>query len=393
MLWLEFNRGRTGAMEHLVPWLTLKSVAGIGDLLFYRLIAQFGSPDKVLAASYEALALVQGMSPRLARAIGRHRTPDCVLRDLDRCSNKGFQVITQQDQRYPALLLEIADPPPVLYCYGHLDGADCHIAVVGSRKATAYGQTSAKRLCRDLAARGISIVSGMARGIDTAAHLGALEGGGRTVAVLGSGLEQVYPPENLRLFHRIAEHGAVITEFDLDAEPLPHHFPRRNRIISGMALGTVVVEAAKRSGSLITARLAAEQGREVYAVPGSIHAPTAQGTHDLIRQGAKLAANADDIIEEVAARMQKPADKPAEPGGNDTGRTFPAGPALSDEEARLLEAIGPYPVHIDELARQCRQDMGRLTALLLQLELKGAIDQEPGKFFQAKPLETLNRVK
>jgi DNA processing protein len=378
-------------MEPLVPWLTLRSVPGIGNLLFNRLVRHFGSPDHVLNASSEALAAVEGLSPRLVRAITRHETPERVFHDLKRCEQKGFQVIPQQDPRYPVLLLEIADPPPVLYCYGRLEGDDCHIAVVGSRKATAYGQTTTKSLCRDLAARGLSIVSGMARGIDTAAHLGSLEGGGRTIAVLGSGLERVYPPENLKLFHRIAEQGAVISEFDLEAEPLPHHFPQRNRVISGMSLGTVVVEAAKRSGSLITARLAAEQGREVFAVPGSIHAATSQGTHELIRQGAKLVAGAEDIIEEVAPQMAVRPDPSAGSERDQAADTRSGAIGLTNEEAKVLEAIGPYPVHVDELARRCHQDMNRLTAMLLQLELKGAVGQEPGKFFHAKPLERINR--
>lgn len=379
-------------MELLLPWLTLRSVPGIGNLLFNRLVRHFRSPDRVLTAPCEALAGVEGLTPPLARAISRHKTPEQVFNDLKRCEQKGFQIITQQDPRYPALLLEITDPPPVLYCYGRMEGDDCHIAVVGSRKATAYGQTTTKGLCRDLATRGLSIVSGMARGIDTAAHLGCLEGAGRTIAVLGSGLEKVYPPENLRLFHRIAKGGAVISEFDLDAEPLPHHFPLRNRIISGMSLGTVVVEAAKRSGSLITARLAAEQGREVFAVPGSIHAATSQGTHELIRQGAKLVAGAEDIIEEVAPHMAVVPD-PYRACEKDraTADTHSGAMDLTDEEAGVLEAIGPYPVHVDELARRCNKDMNRLTAMLLQLELKGAVGQEPGKFFHAKPLEKINR--
>jgi len=281
----------------------------------------------------------------------------------------------------------------VLYCYGDMVGSQCHIAMVGSRKATAYGKTTAKSLAQELAVRGISVVSGMARGIDTAAHLGALEGGGRTVAVLGSGLERVYPAENLKLFERIAENGAVISEFTLDSEPEPHHFPQRNRIISGMSLGTVVVEAAKRSGSLITARLAAEQGREVYAVPGSIHAATAQGTHNLIRQGAKLVENAEDIIEEVAPHMAGLEEQPQNSRENPTAAAQPEAFFLTAEEAGLLEAIGPYPVHIDELARRCNQDMGQLTAVLLQLELKGVIGQEPGKLFHTKPVEKINRAK
>ena len=184
----------------------------------------------------------------------------------------------------------------------------------------------------------------------------------------------------------------MISEFDLEAEPLPHHFPQRNRIISGMSLGTVVVEAARRSGSLITARLAAEQGREVFAVPGSIHAATSQGTHELIRQGAKLVADAEDIIEEVAPHIAVSPDPSRACERDQDAVDAPGGTmVLTDEEAGVLEAIGPYPVHVDELARRCHQDMNRLTAMLLQLELKGAVGQEPGKYFHAKPLEKINR--
>jgi len=380
-------------MEHTVPWLTLKSVPGIGNLLFNRLVRDIGSPQEVLHASAQRLGGVTGMTPRLVAAITRHVCPDWVYREIERSIKRGFKIITQQTPGYPALLLHIADPPPVLYCCGDLVGSQCYIAMVGSRKATAYGKTSAKSLARDLAARGVAVVSGMARGIDTAAHLGALEGGGRTVAVLGSGLERIYPAENLKLFDRIAENGAVVSEFSLDAEPEPHHFPQRNRIISGMSLGTVVVEAARRSGSLITARLAAEQGREVYAVPGSIHAATAQGTHNLIRQGAKLVENVEDIIEEVAPHMAGLEDQPQNPRGNGAAPAQPGAFSLTDEEAGLLKAIGPYPVHIDELARRCSQDMGQLAAVLLQLELKGVIGQEPGKLFHAKPLEKIKRAK
>lgn len=366
-------------MDHLVPWLTLQSVPGIGNLLFHRLVNHFGTPEKVLNAGVASLKGVDGISSRLAFAISSHRTPDRIFRDIEACRKKGFDIITQQDPAYPALLLQIPDPPPVLYCYGVLSGSACHIAVVGSRKATSYGKNSARHLCRGLASRGISVVSGMALGIDTSAHEGAIECGGQTVAVLGSGLERVYPAQNLKLFHRIADNGAVLSEFPLKTEPKAHHFPLRNRIISGMALGTVVVEAAQRSGSLITARLAAEQGREVYAVPGSIHAPTARGTHDLIKQGAKLVENELDIIEEVAPRIE--VETAAALTAEKRRPRTTAVPRLTKQESQLLEAIGPYPVHIDELARRCRQQMGALNAALLQLELKGAVNQEPGKFF------------
>lgn len=363
-------------MEHLVPWLTLKNVTGIGNLLFYRLVNHFGTPEKVLQASVASLKKVAGISPQMAGSIAGRHSPDWALKEIERCHSKGFHIITQQDARYPALLLEIPDPPPFLYCNGDLQKDACHIAVVGSRKATSYGKTCAKKLCRELGSKGISVVSGMARGIDTAAHIGALTGGGNTIAVLGSGLERIYPAENRKLFQRIADSGAVLSEFPLDAGPQAHHFPQRNRIISGMALGTVVVEAAIRSGSLITARLAAEQGREVFAVPGSIHAATARGTHDLIKQGAKLVETSDDIIEEVSPHIIKVTQSM-------TNRTASVAitSSLTELERQLLETIGPYPVHIDELARRCNQEMGTLTATLCQLELKGAINQEPGKFY------------
>lgn len=366
-------------MDHLLPWLTLKSVSGIGNLLFYRLVRHFGTPEKVLAASVSALQRVTGISPAMAATIKGHSTPDGVFKEIERCRAKGYRIITQQDPRYPALLAHIPDPPPVLYCYGNLSRDACHIAVVGSRKATGYGKTCAKRLCRELAAEGVSVISGMANGIDTAAHIGAIEGRGNTIAVLGSGLERIYPAANRKLFHDIAENGAVISEFGLHTEPKPHHFPQRNRIISGMALGTVVVEAANRSGSLITARLAAEQGREVFAVPGSIHAATARGTHDLIKQGAKLVENAQDIIEEVGPHIAL--NEIASTIASVRTQTAATALDLTGFEAQLLATIGPYPVHIDELARRCDREMGTLTATLCQLELKGAINQEPGKFF------------
>lgn len=366
-------------MEHLLPWLTLKSISGIGNLLFYRLVRHFGSPKNVLETSVSSLRQVPGISSAMAAAISGRPSPDWVFKEIERCREKGFHIVTQHDPRYPALLLNIPDPPPVLYCYGMLSSDMCHIAVVGSRKATGYGKNCARRLCIELASKGLSVVSGMANGIDTAAHIGTIEGLGNTIAVLGSGLEHIYPQSNRTLFHRIAKNGAVVSEFSLDTKPKPHYFPQRNRIISGMALGTVVVEADRKSGSLITAKLAAEQGREVFAVPGSILAATARGTHDLIKQGAKLIENAQDIIEEIGPHIalnELPAKNVAE-RTHTAAKTLP----LNELEAQLMEAIGPYPVHIDDLARRCRREIGTLTATLCQLELKGAISQEPGKFF------------
>jgi DNA processing protein len=370
-------------MDHLVQWLTLKSVPGIGNHLFTRLVAHFGSPKRVLEASQATLKRVNGISAALAASIAGHRPSDDIYAEIDRCDKMGWQIITQHDVNYPALLLHLHDPPPYLYCYGTLTGDVCHVSVVGSRKASSYGICCAKRLGKELAQCGVSVVSGMARGIDTAAHMGALGGDGKTIAVLGSGLDRVYPAANRKLFHRIAQNGAVLSEFALNAAPLGHHFPQRNRIISGMSLGTVVVEAAQRSGSLITAGLAAEQGREVFAVPGSIYAATARGTHNLIKQGAKLVESVQDILEEIAPRME----------GHRTSSKTPEEPTqapesitavLSTLEKQLLKALGPYPMHIDTLARQCRQEIGPLSAALCRLELQGAVIQEPGKFYLLK---------
>jgi len=358
-------------MNDIVPWLTLKSVPGVGNLLINRLIEIFESPEKVLKAPTGALTRVPGITPRIAEAIRRQRPPDAVMRDIDQVCKKGYTFVTCQDKDYPPLLRHIPDPPPLLYVYGRLSQLEYPLSVVGSRKATPYGRKTARSLCRQLAESGASIVSGMALGIDTAAHEGALEAGGVTVAVLGSGLNHIYPTQNRELFHRIAEHGAVMTEFAMDAIPDARHFPMRNRIISGMSLGTVVVEAARRSGSLITARLAAEQGREVFAVPGNIHSATARGTHDLIKQGAKLVETANDIIEEITPQLSAGREprQPRQPVG------------LSEREQRVFEAIGVDPVHIDDLARDLGQAMAPLTSILSQLELKGLICQEPGKHF------------
>lgn len=365
-------------MEHIIPWLTLQSVAGIGNLLFRRLIVHFGSAHAALTAEPKGYADIPGITPRLVDAIHRQKTPHWVQDTLELIKDKGYSIVTQNDPVYPALLLEIPDPPPILYVYGELWPDAANVAVVGSRKASSYGLTTAHGLCKGLAARGITVVSGMALGIDSAAHNGALAGGGRTIAVLGSGLENVYPQTNRTLFHRIAQNGAVITEFGLHAPPDAHHFPLRNRVISGISLGTVVVEAARRSGSLITARLAAEQGREVYAVPGNIHAATTQGTHVLIQQGAKLVGSVEDILAEIGHRIC------CDSKGRDENRQPESRGAqidLTPSERAVFDAVGAYAVHIDDLVRCLDMDASSLGAILIQLELKGIICREPGNHF------------
>jgi len=369
-------------VENILSWFVLKSVPGIGNHLFKRLIECFNSPENVFKASGKDFLEVKGITPRLITAIKHHKIPDPVKKDFDLVMKKGYKIVTMSDTDYPPLLLQIPDPPPFLYVFGRLKNSFKNIAVVGSRNATEYGISTTRRLCKDLALREMTIVSGMAIGIDSAAHQGALTGKGNTIAVLGSGLEIVYPAENRKLFHRIAEHGAVISEFPLLTEPEPHNFPIRNRIISGISLGTVVVEATKRSGSLITARLAAEQNREVFAIPGSIHSFKSTGTHTLIKQGAKLVEHAQDIMEELSYIIETPHEKD-KTGNEIMERTS----QLSSEESLVFEAIGAYPVHIDDLSRKLSMKPGKLSSILLQLELKGIVHQSPGKLFSREAME------
>jgi len=361
-------------MINLLPWFALKSVSGIGNHLFKRLIDHFKSPERIFQASEKELTSIDGVTSNLAFSILRHSIPDDIKPYIDLVKKKGYQIITMADPAYPPLLREIPDPPPFLYVCGHLESTINNIAVVGSRNATGYGITTTKRLCSALVSHGIAIVSGMARGIDTAAHEGALDGKGKTIAVLGSGFDQIYPAENKKLFYKISENGAVITELPLSAEPEPHHFPLRNRIISGISLGTVVVEATKKSGSLITARLAAEQNREVFAVPGSINSHKSTGTHTLIKQGAKLVENAIDIIEEFSYLF---------PGENKLKEDKANTPQskLSSEEYSIIQILEPYPLHIDDIMRKTSLGPGKLSSILLQLELLGIVQQTPGKFF------------
>jgi DNA processing protein len=368
--------------EKLFPWFALKSIPGIGNILYKRLINRFCSPENVFAASIEELCKIRGLSKKTAFTIKTYKFRDCLKKEIDDTIKSGFHLITFSDRDYPSLLRHIPDPPPYLYVSGKLMPESHNIAVVGSRHPTNYGISEAKRLSENLAARGFAIVSGMARGIDSAAHKGALSARGRTIAVLGSGLARIYPPENRKLFETISENGAVISEFSLQSPPEAHHFPVRNRIISGMALGTVVVEAAKKSGSLITARLAVEQNREVFAVPGSIQSYKSAGTNSLIKQGAKLVQHIEDIIEELSPQIQESLEPDCHNGYLDN-QVKPL-PDLSPDEQRVISHLEPYPIHIDELVRKTAMAPGRLLSILLKFELEGLAEQSPGKRFSLK---------
>ena len=364
-------------MESCLPWMILKNVPGIGNHLYKRLLERFETPERVFSATKDELLGVDGITSRLISNIYRRSTPDWIKKDLDLVQKKHYSIVTMANPAFPPLLHQIPDPPPFLYVFGTIDDIKDPIAVVGSRNATDYGIDTTHRLCSDLASLGMTIVSGMARGIDTAAHVGALSAKGKTVAVLGSGLERIYPRENRKLFYQIAENGAVISEFPLHEEPKALNFPQRNRIISGMSLGTVIVEAARKSGSLITARMAAEQGREVFAVPGSIQSFKSAGTHGLIKQGAKLVDYAGDIVEELSHLLSFKPDigrlNPAEKGS--------AQASLSPDEQAVLNTLEAYPIHIDDLIRKTSLDAGKLAGILLMLEIAGLVRQSPGKRF------------
>jgi len=286
---------------------------------------------------------------------------------------ENVKVITIKDAEYPVNLKEIHDPPAVLYVKGELKKEDkLSVAIVGSRHSSNYGRDTAERLATELAQLGITVISGMARGIDTAAHNGALNSKGRTIAVLGSGLANIYPPENKALFYKIAESGAVISEFPMTMPPLAANFPRRNRIISGLSLGTVIVEAAWKSGALITARCAYEQGREVFSVPGEVGRITAFGTNQLIKDGAKLVETAEDILEELAVPIKECITK--------RSKVLPAD--LKQEELKILRVLENGPMYVDKIAEESLISISGTSSALTCLEIKGLIKRLPGNVFE-----------
>jgi DNA processing protein len=354
-------------MEHY-HWFALKSVPLIGNVSFLRLISHFGSPERALAASARELAQVKGLSAAAAASLLSHDHHAFARAECERLAASGARVVDILSERYPKLLLEIPDPPPYLYLAGELTGSEPAVAIVGSRRATQYGLCTATRLARDLATCGVTVVSGMARGIDTAAHWGAVKAGGRSIAVLGCGIDVVYPPENGALSQAIAQNGALVSEFPLGSAPLAENFPRRNRIISALSRGVVVVEAGEKSGSLITARYALEQGREVFAVPGNVTCVGSRGANGLIKEGAKLVERVEDILEELSL-----------PGAE--GVPGPPAFSLTPKEAELYVLICRGPLQIDDIIVQSELTAGEVCATLLGLELKGAIMQLPGKHF------------
>ena len=354
----------------LYHWVALSMAPGVGSVLFKRLTEAFGSPEGVFRARARDLERIEGIGPRVVGALRKFNWRDQVGQELRSAEKMGARLLTWEEEAYPPALKQIYDPPPLLYVMGSLTAQDQKaVAVVGSRYPTTYGEMFAERMAMGLSQRGVTVVSGLARGVDSAAHRGALAAGGRTVGVLGCGIDLIYPPENRDLFARVEAQGAVISEFPLGTPPEKDHFPTRNRVISGMSLGVVVVEATLRSGSLITARFALEQGREVFAVPGNADSARSAGANRLIREGAKLVTRAEDVLEEF------PLLSSAGPAAQ------PPKPRLTEEETRVFDLLGTQDLHIDELTARSGLPSAKVSALLLSLELAGHIRQLPGMRF------------
>ncbi|MBE3087037.1 MAG: DNA-protecting protein DprA [Bacteroidetes bacterium] len=365
-------------------WIALKSISGIGNITFPALVDKFGSLPAIFAASVSHLRETPGISKETATAIAGFKDWDKIKHDLELLDKDEINIITYQDELYPIKLMNIYDRPAFLYVRGNLNKDDINIAVVGSRQASTYGKYTTERISRELALKGLTIVSGMARGLDSAAHRGALTAHGRTIAVLGSGLDVIYPPENKKLYAHIIQNGAVISEFPLGTPPRSANFPARNRIISGMSYGVVIVEAGEKSGSLITARLALEQGREVFAVPGSIDTAGSRGTNKLIKQGAKLIENVDDILEEILPQLENIKSLKLSSASNQQKNAVKKNEKINVIEKQIIDFISVEQIHVDELISSTGLSSADILSAMTTLELKGIVQQHPGKFFSLK---------
>lgn len=359
--------------DELLDALRLNSVSGVGPRLQTLLRERLGSPSRILAASGAELLSVEGIGPKLSIAITQARSDASVAEELRRCRERDINLDILGQPEYPATLADICDPPQVLYRQGTYLPQDAFaVAIVGSRRATLYGRQVAEKLAASLARAGVTVVSGLARGVDACAHRGALGAGGRTLAVLATGLANVYPPEHLHLFDEVAQNGCVVTEASLDRGALPGVFPQRNRIISGLCRGVVIVEAGRQSGALHTARHALEQGREVFAVPGRIDSPESAGCHDLIRDGVTLLRSVDDILEELGPLPMAVAHTA------DHTLLTPRELTLNEVERGLLDLIPTAPTLLDDVLSQTQLETSRVLATLTVLEMKRLVRRLPG---------------
>lgn len=358
--------------SELADWVGLRLVPGVGAVTFHRLVGALGSPGQALGADRRRLQALSGVNAQVAAAVSQRRWSRDPAEELARLDKLGGRAVTVRDDEYPPLLKEILHPPPVLFVRGDLTGCRAGgVAVVGSRKFSPYGRRKAEELGRALGQAKVSAISGLARGVDTAVHSGALAAGGHTVGVMGCGLDVAYPPENAELMQRMAAQGALVSEFPLGTAPSAGNFPGRNRIISGLSRAVVVVEAGLRSGALITARHAADQGREVLAMPGPVDSPSSQGCHALIENGARLYTRPEDVL---GPGVLGPV------GLKEPGAAAPP-PELPEEAARLLELVGAEPVHIDVLVRESGLKSQEVSALLINLEMAGLVSQQAGNHY------------
>ena len=366
---MQFKKDDNKLQSKIETCILLSKLSFLRAKEINELLEKFGSMDNILSTPLEKLLQISKINRRNLELI-KEKVPGLSLEDDYKLIKKlGIKLVSFDDPSYPFGLRNIYDPPFLLYVRGNLKEEDERsVAVVGTRRPTNYGRMAAKRLARELARERITVVSGMARGIDTAAHEGALEEGGRTIAVLGCGVDVVYPPENRSLMQQIIERGAVISEFPLGTKPLAYNFPQRNRIISGLSKGVLVVEAPLKSGAMITVNYALDQGREVFAVPGMITNPYSRGTNRLIKEGAKVVEDISDILEELGFPSLKE-DK------------VPVNLQLSFEEKTVLDKLRFDPVHIDEVAKETRFPVAKVADILMRLQIKGMVKELPGKLF------------
>lgn len=365
-------------MEEWKYWLALSFVPGVGDVGYKNLISRFHNPKAVFEASVKELDQVEGIGEKARRSIKNFSDWDRVETEIYNSKRLGFELVSMADKDYPKNLYKIYYPPPIVYVHGEFLPSDAiALSIVGTREADRYGRVVTEMFASEVASMGITVVSGMARGIDSIAHGAALKSGGRTIAVLGSGLDVIYPPENKHLYSQISENGAVISEFPLGSEPDAVNFPKRNRIISGLSLGVLVIQASEKSGSLITASFALEQNREVFAVPGNIGSKFSCGTNALIKKGAKLVDSVEDILGELEAfRRLKPIESPV-----DLSLILER---LDEDGKRIFSTITNEPIHIDDIITKSGIETQRVLSALLSLELEGFITQLPGKMFQLR---------
>lgn len=361
-------------------WIALGLASGIGHATIKILSARYGSAGDIFRAKPGELSSIEGVPPRAVEAIKSFSDWDKADAECEKLENSRFGILTLNDPGYPSQLYNIYNPPPYLFSLGEvLPVDDLAIAMVGSRLPDKYGRTVTETLAGELAALGVTIVSGMARGIDSMAQEEAVKRGGRTIAVLGSGIDIIYPRENNKLYESIAENGAILSEFFMGSPPLPQNFPRRNRIVSGISLGVVVVQASEKSGSLISASFALEQNREVFAVPGNVDRKLSWGPNWLIKRGAKLVQTVDDILAEINALRHLCKGSLQ----NNFGGVAPAEapPSISGPEKAVYDALGRDPIHIDEIIKLTGLDIPSVLSVLLSLELDGHAHQHPGKYF------------